>query len=62
MSCNTFATRTKHCELEVGSIFETRAHSFQDQAHLPNEHISLENLQRGKRVVERFLTTVAHRS
>ncbi|KAJ7644380.1 hypothetical protein FB45DRAFT_897694 [Roridomyces roridus] len=29
-----------------------------DQAHLPNERISLDNLQRGKSVVERFLTTV----
>ncbi|KAF9219228.1 glutathione degradosome [Gyrodon lividus] len=30
-----------------------------DQAHLPNERISLSNLQRGKAVVERFLTKVA---
>ncbi|KAF8887175.1 hypothetical protein BD779DRAFT_1611627 [Infundibulicybe gibba] len=29
-----------------------------DQAHLPNERISLENLQKGKAVVERFLVTV----
>ena len=31
----------------------------QDQAHLPNERISLSNLRRGKRVVERFLSKVA---
>ncbi|KAH9924603.1 Zn-dependent exopeptidase [Epithele typhae] len=30
-----------------------------DQAHLPNERISLSNLRRGKRVVERFLTIAA---
>ncbi|EJF61051.1 Zn-dependent exopeptidase [Dichomitus squalens LYAD-421 SS1] len=30
-----------------------------DQAHLPDERISLSNLQRGKRVVERFLSNVA---
>ncbi|KAJ8507465.1 hypothetical protein ONZ45_g10164 [Pleurotus djamor] len=30
-----------------------------DQAHLPNERISLSNLQRGKAVVERFLLNVA---
>ncbi|KAH0832219.1 glutathione degradosome [Lanmaoa asiatica] len=30
-----------------------------DRAHLPNERISLANLQRGKAVVERFLTRVA---
>ncbi|KAM5533124.1 hypothetical protein V8D89_013172 [Ganoderma adspersum] len=30
-----------------------------DQAHLPNERISLSNLRRGKRVVERFLSKVA---
>ncbi|KAI0770447.1 Zn-dependent exopeptidase [Fomes fomentarius] len=30
-----------------------------DQAHLPNERISLSNLRRGKRVVERFLSNVA---
>ncbi|KAJ7465280.1 hypothetical protein FB451DRAFT_1263169 [Mycena latifolia] len=29
-----------------------------DQAHLPNERISLDNLRRGKSVVERFLLTV----
>ncbi|EIN12463.1 Zn-dependent exopeptidase [Punctularia strigosozonata HHB-11173 SS5] len=30
-----------------------------DQAHLPNENISLSNLQRGKSVIERFLLAVA---
>ncbi|KAI9064650.1 Zn-dependent exopeptidase [Trametes sanguinea] len=30
-----------------------------DQAHLPDERISLSNLRRGKRVVERFLSNVA---
>lgn len=30
-----------------------------DQAHLPNERISLTNLRRGKSVVERFFTNVA---
>ncbi|KAG6372816.1 hypothetical protein JVT61DRAFT_7223 [Boletus reticuloceps] len=30
-----------------------------DRAHLPNERISLANLQRGKAVLERFLTKVA---
>ncbi|KAI0350342.1 Zn-dependent exopeptidase [Trametes cingulata] len=30
-----------------------------DQAHLPDERISLSNLRRGKRVVERFLANVA---
>ncbi|KAI0754689.1 Zn-dependent exopeptidase [Daedaleopsis nitida] len=30
-----------------------------DQAHLPNERISLTNLRRGKRVVERFLSNIA---
>jgi len=29
-----------------------------DQAHLPNERISLDNLRRGRSVVERFLSTV----
>ncbi|KAN0141012.1 Zn-dependent exopeptidase [Lactarius tabidus] len=29
------------------------------QAHLPNEHISLSNLRRGKAVIERFLLAVA---
>ncbi|KAJ7457667.1 hypothetical protein B0H11DRAFT_2063012 [Mycena galericulata] len=33
-----------------------------DQAHLPNERISLDNLRRGKSVVERFLTTVGEKS
>lgn len=33
----------------------------QDQAHLPNERISLTNLRRGKSVVERFFTNVASR-
>ncbi|KAJ7750951.1 hypothetical protein DFH07DRAFT_961172 [Mycena maculata] len=32
-----------------------------DQAHLPNERISLDNLRRGKSVVERFLTTVGEK-
>ncbi|KAJ7095467.1 hypothetical protein C8R43DRAFT_1081889 [Mycena crocata] len=32
-----------------------------DQAHLPNERISLDNLRRGKSVVERFLATVGER-
>lgn len=31
----------------------------QDQAHLPNERISLANLRRGKSVVEKFLVAVA---
>lgn len=31
----------------------------QDQAHLPNERISLSNLRRGKSVIERFLLSVA---
>jgi len=30
-----------------------------DRAHLPNERISLENLRRGKSVIERFLTAVS---
>ncbi|KAI0263416.1 hypothetical protein BC834DRAFT_887180 [Gloeopeniophorella convolvens] len=30
-----------------------------DQAHLPNEHLSLSNLRHGKAVVERFLLAVA---
>ena len=30
----------------------------QDQAHLPNERISLLNLRKGKSVVERFLSAV----
>ncbi|KAF9265126.1 Zn-dependent exopeptidase [Marasmius fiardii PR-910] len=34
----------------------------QDRAHLPNERISLTNLQRGKEVVMRFLSKVAKRS
>lgn len=33
-----------------------------DQAHLPNERISLANLRRGKSVVERFLLNVARRN
>ncbi|KAJ7134317.1 hypothetical protein C8R44DRAFT_662695 [Mycena epipterygia] len=32
-----------------------------DQAHLPNERISLDNLRRGKCVIERFLSTVAEK-
>lgn len=32
-----------------------------DQAHLPNERISLDNLRRGKSVVERFLSTVGEK-
>ena len=31
----------------------------QDQAHLPNERISLVNLQKGKAVVEKFLLAAA---
>jgi len=31
----------------------------QDQAHLPNERISLINLNKGKAVVERFLAKIA---
>ena len=31
----------------------------QDQAHLPNERISLTNLRRGKSVLERFFANVA---
>jgi acetylornithine deacetylase/succinyl-diaminopimelate desuccinylase-like protein len=31
----------------------------QDQAHLPDERISLVNLQKGKAVIERFLVKVA---
>jgi acetylornithine deacetylase/succinyl-diaminopimelate desuccinylase-like protein len=30
----------------------------QDQAHLPNERISLANLRRGKSVIERFLVGI----
>ncbi|EIW81236.1 glutathione degradosome [Coniophora puteana RWD-64-598 SS2] len=33
-----------------------------DQAHLPNERISLINLRRGKTVIERFLTNIADAS
>ncbi|KAJ8457580.1 hypothetical protein ONZ51_g11443 [Trametes cubensis] len=33
-----------------------------DQAHLPDERISLANLRRGKRVVERFLSNVGSKS
>ena len=32
--------------------------AIQDEAHLPNERISLTNLRRGKQVVERFLLNV----
>ena len=32
---------------------------FQDQAHLPDERISLANLQKGKAVIERFILKVA---
>ncbi|KAJ7043858.1 hypothetical protein C8F04DRAFT_1070669 [Mycena alexandri] len=32
-----------------------------DQAHLPNERISLDNLRKGKSVIERFLSTVGDR-
>jgi len=32
----------------------------QDQAHLPDERISLINLQKGKAVVERFIVKVAN--
>jgi hypothetical protein len=34
----------------------------QDQAHLPNERISLSNLQRGMSVIERFLLKAADKS
>jgi len=33
-----------------------------DQAHLPNERISLKNLQKGKAVIERFLVTMAEQA
>jgi di- and tripeptidase len=33
--------------------------SIQDQAHLPNERISMVNLRRGKSVIERFLQSVS---
>jgi di- and tripeptidase len=33
----------------------------QDQAHLPNERISLLNLQKGKAVVEQFLINVSEK-
>ncbi|KAF8635795.1 hypothetical protein AX15_000002 [Amanita polypyramis BW_CC] len=33
-----------------------------DQAHLPNERISLRNLQKGKAVIQRFLTTIAEQA
>ncbi|KAJ6584681.1 hypothetical protein B0H19DRAFT_1106072 [Mycena capillaripes] len=32
-----------------------------DQAHLPNERISLDNLRRGRSVIERFLATVGEK-
>jgi acetylornithine deacetylase/succinyl-diaminopimelate desuccinylase-like protein len=32
--------------------------TLQDQAHLPNERISLANLRRGKSVIERFLVGI----
>lgn len=32
-----------------------------DQAHLPNERISLDNLRKGKSVIERFLSTVGQK-
>ncbi|KAJ7645615.1 hypothetical protein DFH06DRAFT_1211918 [Mycena polygramma] len=32
-----------------------------DQAHLPNERISLDNLRRGRSVIERFLSTVGEK-
>ncbi|KAG6845113.1 hypothetical protein H0H87_000540 [Tephrocybe sp. NHM501043] len=32
-----------------------------DQAHLPNERISLENLQKGKAVIEKFLLNIAEK-
>ncbi|KAJ7695752.1 hypothetical protein B0H17DRAFT_1055463 [Mycena rosella] len=32
-----------------------------DQAHLPNERISLDNLRKGKSVIERFLSTVGEK-
>ena len=34
----------------------------QDQAHLPNERMSITNLHRGKAAIERFLTKVVDQS
>ena len=63
MSCLTFTAWPEHGEELMMGLRRLRGlivyNRCQDQAHLPNERISLSNLQKGKRVVERFLTTVA---
>ena len=53
---------TVSSSIEYGTVLLTNGPwgmNLQDQAHLPNERISLSNLRRGKRVVERFLSNVA---
>ena len=34
----------------------------QDQAHLPNERISIKNLRKGKAVIERFLLKASQKN
>lgn len=61
VSCTAPSTRAKHGMSranEHGRLMSLMT-GVQDQAHLPNERISLSNLRRGKRVVERFLSKVA---
>jgi len=45
------------CFIDYG---DNKLKNLQDQAHLPNERISLSNLRRGKSVIERFLLSVAN--
>lgn len=61
MSCVASASRTKLGAL--GKPIRCSALTalyFKGQAHLPNERMSLSNLRRGKSVIERFLTNIAH--
>jgi len=56
-------SRPELCERYATSLCSDLFSVFcaQDQAHLPNERISLLNLRKGKAVIERFLSAVGNK-
>ena len=62
LSCLASPSRPEFCERDIASLCVDLFKVFcgQDQAHLPNERISLLNLRKGKAVIERFLSAVGN--
>jgi hypothetical protein len=64
----TSPIRSKLCQLlgyrlsDFKLALMTSGNHIQDQAHLPNERMSIANLHRGKAAIERFLTRVVDKS